>query len=359
MMSADNVKAPARRTAPGAGTGGTFRCAQHSTPSVWEFDPMLDKRYQQTRLGRPIVDFLAWMEQGGGAPRTLDQYERDLSVGALMFPLHGLPFEPDTFGIMQPTGPPHFGDSQMVHVTNRFRPASRRVRVAAYKSFFKWAVGTRRAVLNPCDALRPIKRAPKRTFDIFNGAEILALCELPIRDGALMEVLFGTGARKEEARNLRLRDWRQEADVDAPYGTVKLDGKGDKERLVPITQTLARKLTELQVLEGLNPADHLWYTKPGGGTIVARDRLVGDGSFHRWWVRCLDDAGIRYRNPHMSRHTFALRFLRGQPSRRGRLETLQLVLGHDSIQTTADNYGHLDMRDVALDMGLIDTVIHS
>jgi integrase len=37
----------------------------------------------------------------------------------------------------------------------------------------------------------------------------------------------------------------------------------------------------------------------------------------------------------------------------GRLETLQLVLGHESIRTTSDLYGHLDMSDVALDMGLV------
>jgi integrase len=53
----------------------------------------------------------------------------------------------------------------------------------------------------------------------------------------------------------------------------------------------------------------------------------------------------------MTRHTMATRFL---SNKRGRLETLQLILGHESIQTTSDLYGHLDMRDVALDMGLID-----
>jgi integrase len=57
-------------------------------------------------------------------------------------------------------------------------------------------------------------------------------------------------------------------------------------------------------------------------------------------------------DPHLTRHTFATRFLR----RRGRLETLQLILGHESIQTTADLYGHLDMRDVALDLGLLQEI---
>jgi hypothetical protein len=40
------------------------------------FDPLRDKTYQSTRLGRDVADFLAWLELGGARPRTLDQYER-------------------------------------------------------------------------------------------------------------------------------------------------------------------------------------------------------------------------------------------------------------------------------------------
>jgi hypothetical protein len=130
-----------------------------------------------------------------------------------------------------------------------------------------------------------------------------------------------------------------------PLGVPR--GKGGKDRQVPATEQIARKLSELAILDGLKPADHLWYTRPGGGRVISRDRPIGDGSFDRWWARCLQDAGVPYRNPHLTRHTFATRFLRD----RGRLETLQLILGHESIQTTSDLYGHLDMRDVAVDLG--------
>jgi integrase len=43
---------------------------------------------------------------------------------------------------------------------------------------------------------------------------------------------------------------------------------------------------------------------------------------------------VRYRNPHTTRHSFATRYLRGLGGKPGRLETLQLVLGHESIRTT-------------------------
>jgi integrase len=298
---------------------------------------MLDKRYQNTAMGRDVVDFLAWLDAGGTRPRTLDQYERDLSRACMMFPTRTLA---------------EFTDADMAHVASSFSVRQRRVRVAAYKSFFKWAAGTRRIALKPTDALRPIRRQPKQVYDLFNGPEILALCELPVRDGALFQLMFDTGARKGDCRAVRLRDWRQDATPDAPYGALVFrEGKGGKDRKVPITPTLARKLLELQVLEGLNPPDYLWYTRPGGGTRISRDHQVGNGSFSYWWTSCLTVAGVRYRNPHMTRHTMANRFL---SNKRGRLNTLQLILGHDSIQTTSDLYGHLDMRDVAYDMGLIE-----
>jgi integrase len=102
-------------------------------------------------------------------------------------------------------------------------------------------------------------------------------------------------------------------------------------------------------LDGLEPADYLWYKRRGGGPRIQRDSPIEETCFNDWWRRCLTAAEVRYRNPHMSRHTFATRFLRN----RGRLETLQLVLGHEGIQTTSDLYGHLDMRDVARDLGLV------
>jgi hypothetical protein len=91
---------------------------------VIQYDPLRDKRYQSTRLGRDVADFLAWLELGGASTRTLDQYERDLSRGCLMFP--DLPID-------------DWSDGELLHVARSFSPKQRRVRVAAYRSFFKWA----------------------------------------------------------------------------------------------------------------------------------------------------------------------------------------------------------------------------
>jgi integrase len=298
-----------------------------------EFDPLRDKSYQHTRLGSSVVDFLAWKEMGGAAERTLDQYERDLARGCLMFPNHGLA---------------EFGDSEMLHVAGAFHDKERRVRVAAWRSFFKWALQLRRITVNPADVLPEMRQAPQRVIDTFSDEEVAILEELPNRDGALMQLLFDAGLRKGEARNFRLMHLRPVGEV------VVLKGKGGKDRVIPATSVLSQRVNELAVIEGMNPKDYLWYSRPGGGSKIARAKPIGDGSFDRWWRRCIEETGVRYRNPHTTRHTFATRWLR----RGGRITTLSMVMGHASIATTADLYSHLDTRDMAADLELIEEAEH-
>lgn len=297
-----------------------------------DFDPLRDKTYQSTRLGRSVVDFLAWMELGGAADRTLDQYERDLARGALLFPSKGIA---------------DLTDGDALQIARLFQPAERRVRVAAWMSFYKWARKSRQVTTNPFDALPILKRQPQKVIDVFSDEEISVLEQLPIRDGGLMQILFDVGLRKGEARRLRLAHFH----VDRSEFAV-LNGKGGKDRVVTaMTQTVAR-FNELALVEGLNPPDHLWYAVRANASSsrLMRDKPIGEGSFDRWWSRCLSEAGVRYRNPHTTRHTFATRWLR----RGGRLETLSMALGHESIRTTFDLYGHLDTRDMAADVAMIE-----
>jgi integrase/recombinase XerC len=311
-------------------------------PPRVEFDPLRDKSYQATRRGRSVVDFLAWKKLGGAADSTLEGYERDLARGCLMYPNKTLA---------------QITDADMLQIALAFKPAGRKTRMAAYQSMYRWALKSRLVRVNPCDALPDFKPRPKKVYDIFSDAEITALTSLPVRDGALLQFMFDTGARKGDCINFRFRYWRTDTDREtAPYGMVVfLDGKGGKDRQVPATLELAQKLTELEMTDGLGASDYLWYSRPGGGK-VRRSIPLGKSAFQDWWERCLDNAGVRPdperdRNAHLTRHTFATRYLR----RGGRLETLRKVLGHEQISTTEGEYVHLDMRDVALDFALVAT----
>lgn len=298
-----------------------------------EFDPLRDKSYQHTRLGSSVVDFLAWKELGGTAERTLDTYERALARGCLMFPNHGLG---------------EFGDTEMLHVAKTFGKGEVRSRVAAYRSFFKWARKTQRISSDPTDSLPEFKQTPARVIDVFSDEEIAVLTGLPVRDGALMQLLFDAGLRKAEARNFRLMHLRPSP---PPGEVIVLKGKGGKDRVIGATLAVSQRVNELAVLEGLGARDYLWYSRPGGASVYRRSKPINDASFAHWWKRCLEEAGVRYRNPHTTRHTFATRWLR----RGGRLSTLSDALGHASIATTDDIYGHLDTTDMAADLALIES----
>ena len=293
-----------------------------------DYDPLLDKSYKDTLLGKHVADWLVWMELGGAAKRTLDQYERDLSRVCHLYPNKGIA---------------DFSDGDLLHVIRSWPQKSRRVRKAAIDSFFRWAIKCRRLEKNPMDLLPVIKRTPQRYIDTFSDAEVAALTSLDLIDRALMLILLDAGLRKGEARNLRVD--RCKLDTSE---IVIIGGKGDKDRVIPIGGKLLSTLAELFVLEGIGSRAFIWYSRPGGGA-ARRDRPIGEGSFDRWWRRCVVTAGVRYRNPHTTRHSFATRWLR----RGGRLETLSVAMGHSSIRTTFDQYGHLDTSDVAADLALV------
>lgn len=297
------------------------------------YDPLKDKSYAATRLGIAVVDFLAWMELGGTAARTLDQYERDLSRACLMYP--DTPLE-------------EFTDEQMLHVAKRFKPAERRVRIAAYRSFFKWAVRRRFITTNPCDALPDIRQPKQRVIRVFTHAEADRLLSLPVIDAAPLAVLLEAGLRKAEARSLKLKDCLPES------GRVTVwQGKGSRDREVPMTGRLRQIIAELTLVEGLNRDDHIFYSVLANQhrrPIVKRDKPVGEGTFARWWRRCLNDASVSYRNPHTARHTYATNWRRLGLA----IDEIQILLGHASISTTSDLYIHTKVADVAEHMRIIE-----
>ena len=291
-----------------------------------DYDPLRDKSYRLTGLGPSVVDFLAWKETGGAADSTLDQYERDLARGCLLYPSLTLAT---------------FGDSEMLQVAKQFKPKERRVRVAAWRAFYKWALKTRRATVNPCDALPDFKQPGQRVYDVFSDEEIGVLCDLPLRDGALMQLLLDGGLRKGEARRFKLAHLRSSGRRNE---IVILSSKGDKDRVLPASPGVTTRVAELALVDGIGPSDQLWYAmrKTPQMQKITRGRVIAEGTFHRWWERNLTAAGVRYRNPHMTRHTFATRYLR----RGGTIERLSIAMGHESIQTTFDLYAHLDTRDL-------------
>ncbi len=154
------------------------------------------------------------------------------------------------------------------------------------------------------------------------------------RDRTLLETVYGCGLRASEACALST------ADVDFAGGIIRVTGKGDKERIVPLVgksrQVLQRYVEETR--PGLRPKDDRLFVSRSGKHLRREDlwRIVQKRG-HK--------AGIPLSrlHPHVLRHSFATHLLR-----RGMdLRTLQELLGHSSIGTT-ERYTHFDveLRDI-------------
>jgi integrase/recombinase XerC len=160
-----------------------------------------------------------------------------------------------------------------------------------------------------------------------SGGDSFGAC----RDRAILEVFYGGGLRLSEVAGLSL------ADLDLKEGVLRVWGKGSKERLAflgkPAREALGAYLPRRQaLLDGAGTPAAALFVNQRGGRLSSRSlaRLVGK------WARV---AGLSQAlTPHGLRHSFATHMLEGQAD----LRTVQELLGHSSISTTA-LYTHLNL----------------
>ncbi len=173
-----------------------------------------------------------------------------------------------------------------------------------------------------------MRRQPRRRPEVFTDAEVDALFSLDVVDSAPLALLFDAGLRRHDAQTIQLRH------CSPSSGMVKvIDGKGGKDRIIPMK-------------------DHLFYRVYANAVTSKRlrDKPIGEGTFSRWWRRCLDEAGVTYRNPHTARHTFATTWRRRGLS----ADDLSILLGHASVRTTSDLYVQIEVSEIAERMALIE-----
>ncbi|MFH0751265.1 MAG: tyrosine recombinase [Chloroflexota bacterium] len=154
-----------------------------------------------------------------------------------------------------------------------------------------------------------------------------------LRDRALLELLYAAGLRVSEA--LRLDG----DDLDLDGGSVRVIGKGDRERVVPVGDVavawLRRHLAAARPV--LAAADRVRGAR--GGPVFLSDRGRRLGRNHAWFAvkRAAAAAGLGGRaSPHTLRHSYATHLLEGGAD----LRVVQELLGHASISTT-QIYTHL------------------
>ena len=153
---------------------------------------------------------------------------------------------------------------------------------------------------------------------------------LPLRDRAVVELLYGSGLRVSELCGLNL------ADLDMPGRWLRVLGKGRKERLVPFHDACAAALTAW--LDAGRPS--LATDESGTALFLgARGGRLHDREVRRFLARYGVEVGARGRvHPHKLRHAFATHLLEGGAD----LRAIQELLGHASLSTT-QRYTHVDV----------------
>jgi len=204
--------------------------------------------------------------------------------------------------------------------------------LVAVRGLHRFAV---REGLVPRDVAREVKppAPPRRLPKALPVDDVLRLLEVPgdgdalaLRDRALLELLYSTGARISEAVGLDVDD------VDIEQRTVLLDGKGGRQRLVPVGRPALAAIDAY--LERARPA-LIARTKRASATpalfLNARGgRLSRQGAWHVLKVAA-ERAGITGGvSPHTLRHSFATHLLEGGAD----VRVVQELLGHASVTTT-------------------------
>jgi len=208
-------------------------------------------------------------------------------------------------------------------------------RVSALRSFFHFLFSKGHLVSFPLSGLRSPK-LDKLIPSFLEENEVERLLETAqggtffrCRDKAILEVLYATGMRVSEMVNLNVDD------VDLLEEVVKVKGKGNKERMIPLGSYAIRALR-----------DYL-------GKRRERAKPEEKGIFLNRFGRRLSDTGIRKRlikylrlteiskrvTPHTLRHSFATHLL----NRGADLRSLQELLGHERLSTT-QVYTHITPR---------------
>ncbi len=225
-------------------------------------------------------------------------------------------------------------------------PSSLRRRAAALKGFYRFAFGEgliAADVAAHLDLPRPSRRLPD-TLTVEEVGRLLDatdLAQAPTRDRALLEVLYAAGLRVSEAIGLD----REDLSVDG--GFVRVIGKGDKERLVPIGE-LALDALAMWMREGRAALLARHHVVPARGGPIFLGPRGGRLARQQAWAAvrgAAERAGLGGRvGPHTLRHSFATHLLEGGAD----LRVVQELLGHASISTT-QLYTHLTgerVRDV-------------
>ncbi|MBQ8062002.1 MAG: site-specific tyrosine recombinase XerD [Bacteroidales bacterium] len=255
------------------------------------------------------------------SPNTVDAYSADLES---LFSYLGVePVQVSTQDVLD-----------YLAVSNRLSKRSQSRQLSAFRSFFDWLVMEGDRADNPCDAIDTPKigRYLPDVLSVEEVESIISSVDLTkwtgVRDRAILEVLYGCGLRVSEAVGLKI------SHVYLDEGFVRVVGKGNKERIVPIGEmavAAVRNYMEVRPEPESSQYDDTMFLNRFGKPLsrVSMFNMVKKQAMA---------AGVNKEiSPHTFRHSFATHLIENGAD----LRVVQEMLGHESILTT-EIYTHID-----------------
>ncbi|MAG68246.1 MAG: tyrosine recombinase XerC [Pseudomonadales bacterium] len=263
------------------------------------------------------------------SPRTLEAYRHDL----ISLDQHRAARELPGWDQLDTQHLRHFIASQH---QQGLAPRSLQRLLSAIRSFYRFLQREGRAQQNPALDLRAPKAARPlpRTLDADLAAQLLDSPGeddwLGRRDQAMLELFYSSGLRLSELAGLDI------ADLDLQQGEVRVTGKGNKTRVLPVGRMARRALQDwLSVRPASDQAAQPLFVSQRGSALTPRAIQL---RLRRHGVERIG----QHLHPHMLRHSFASHMLESS----GDLRAVQELLGHADISTT-QIYTHLDFQHLA------------
>lgn len=259
-----------------------------------------------------ISGFVADLLRKNRSPRTRDAYARDLALFARWL-----------------------GDTALVDATKKqvrdftyylltersYRVVTTRRVIATLRTFYDFL---RREEIREGNVARDVDlpKAEQRKPKVLRIGEVVSMLgtrrsgQHAMRDRAILELLYGSGLRRAELAGLTLDD------VDFTSRTAILTGKGNKRRMVPLTEA---SIIAMQTYLHVRPAsdDRAFFLSNRHGALGLRQvwKIVHD---------CGAASGVPRATTHSMRHSFGTHFIEGG----GDISSLQRLLGHANVATT-------------------------
>jgi integrase/recombinase XerC len=208
------------------------------------------------------------------------------------------------------------------------KEASVNRKLSSLKSFYKFLQKEGVVSINPAASVRTLK-LPSRTPDFVSENELDRIFDsMPIpddfygfRDQMIFEIFYSTGMRRSELINLKERD------IDFYNSSLKVLGKGKKERLLPIHSSLAAKLKHFIDVKNEQGCTNL----EGYLFLDKKQNQINPKSVYNIIKSFLDTCiTSEKKSPHVLRHTFATHLLNKGAS----LNSIKELLGHSSLAAT-------------------------